>query len=39
MLWKAAVADTNGTGSSGNTYALDPCLEIGGKWYADISIG
>jgi hypothetical protein len=34
-LWTTAVAAANS--SSGNAYQLDPCLEIGGKWYADIT--
>jgi hypothetical protein len=36
-LWKTAVAETNNSNSA-NTYALSPCLEVGGKWYADVSL-
>jgi hypothetical protein len=35
-LWKTAVAETNSSSDS-NTYSLSPCVEIGGKWYADAS--
>jgi hypothetical protein len=38
VLWKTAVAETNSSSGS-NTYDLSPCLEVGGKWYADISLG
>lgn len=37
VLWKTAVAETNSS-SSANTYDLSPCLEVGGKWYADVSL-
>lgn len=33
-LWKTAVAQTNSSSNS-NAYSLFPCVEIGGKWYAD----
>jgi hypothetical protein len=36
-LWKTAVAETNNSNSS-NVYTLSPCLEIGGKWYADLQL-
>jgi hypothetical protein len=35
-LWKTAVAQANASNSP-NVYTLLPCVEIGGKWYADIS--
>jgi hypothetical protein len=35
-LWSTAVAETESTSDS-NKYSLSPCVEIGGKWYADIS--
>lgn len=34
-LWKAQVAATN---SPANAYSLNPCVEIGGKWYADLEL-
>jgi hypothetical protein len=36
-LWSTAVAETNNPNSS-NVYTLSPCLEVGGKWYADLSL-
>jgi hypothetical protein len=36
-LWKTAVAEANSSSSS-NAYTLSPCVEIGGKWYADQSL-
>jgi hypothetical protein len=35
-LWKTAVAQASSTSS--NTYTLSPCVEVGGKWYANISL-
>jgi hypothetical protein len=35
-LWKTAVAAANS--NSSNVYELNPCVEVGGKWYADISL-
>jgi hypothetical protein len=36
-LWKTTVAETNNPNSP-NVYTLSPCLEVGGKWYADLSL-
>jgi hypothetical protein len=36
-LWKAAIAETSNP-SSANVYTLFPCLEVGGKWYVDLSL-
>jgi hypothetical protein len=36
-LWNTAVAETNNSNSP-NVYTLSPCLEVGGKWYADVSL-
>jgi hypothetical protein len=36
-LWKTAVAQANSSSGSANTYSLYPCLEVGGKWYADLT--
>ncbi len=36
-LWKTTVAETNNPNSP-NVYTLSPCLEFGGKWYADLSL-
>lgn len=35
-LWKTAVAETSSSSDS-SAYSLSPCVEIGGKWYADAS--
>jgi len=35
-LWKTTVAEINNP-SGPNAYALSPCVEVGGKWYADLS--
>jgi hypothetical protein len=34
-LWKTAVAESKSSRS--NFYTLSPCVEVGGKWYADLS--
>jgi hypothetical protein len=36
-LWKTAAAEANSSSNS-NAYSLSPCVEIVGKWYADISL-
>ena len=36
-LWSTAVAEINSSSDS-NKYSLSPCIEIGGKWYADTSL-
>ena len=36
-LWKTTVAETDNSNSP-NVYTLAPCLEVGGKWYADLSL-
>jgi hypothetical protein len=36
-LWKTAVAETNNANSP-NDYTLSPCVEVSGKWYADLSL-
>lgn len=36
-LWKTAVAEANSSSNS-NAYTLSPAVEVGGKWYADLSL-
>jgi hypothetical protein len=36
-LWKTSVAETNNPNAA-NVYTLSPCVEVGGKWYADLSL-
>lgn len=37
-LWKTAVAQSSSS-KGPNVYGLSPAVEVGGKWYADLSIG
>jgi hypothetical protein len=37
-LWKAQIAANNSMKGTGNTYSLNPCVEINGKWYADLAL-
>lgn len=37
-LWKSQLAEANSTDTSSNRYDLLPCVEIGGKWYADFAV-
>jgi hypothetical protein len=37
-VWKSQVAEANSTDTSSNRYDLLPCVEIGGKWYADFAV-
>jgi hypothetical protein len=37
-LYKMAIAGTNSPPGK-NPYTLYPCVELGGKWYVDVSVG
>jgi hypothetical protein len=37
-LFKMAIAGTNSPPNK-NAYTLYPCVELGGKWYADLNLG